>query len=120
MSTLALGRATLSEALAEAVLLLVFTAVGGLVFGYLYYRTNNLWTPLLAHLIDNSLWLFVHIETSTRLNAETDVAVLARLGFVSLVLVPRFAAKPSRISPLRPWETTDTSEHFAPAVGGGG
>ncbi len=53
MSSWVLGRATLPEALAEAGLLLVFTAVGGLIFGYSYYRTNNLWTPLLAHLIDN-------------------------------------------------------------------
>jgi membrane protease YdiL (CAAX protease family) len=120
MSTWALGRDTLPDALTQAGLLLLFTLVGGLIFGYLYYRTNNLWTPLLAHLIDNSLWLFVHIETSTRLNAETDVAIFARLGFVSLVLVAGIAARPSRVSPLRPWGTKDTSEHFAPAVGSSG
>jgi membrane protease YdiL (CAAX protease family) len=120
MSSWALGRATVPEALSEAGLLLVFTAVGGLIFGYLYYRTNNLWTPLLAHLIDNSVWLFVHIETSTRLNAETDVAIFGRGGFLSLVLIAWFVAKPSRIRPLKAWGTEDTSEHFAPANGGSG
>jgi membrane protease YdiL (CAAX protease family) len=119
MSSWALGRTTFLEALAEGGLLLVFTAVGGLIFGYLYYRTNSLWTPLLAHLIDNSVGLFVHIETSTRFNAETDVAMFARVGFLSLVIIAWLVAKPSRIPPLRPWGTKDTSEHFAPAKGGG-
>ena len=118
MSSWALGRVTLPEACAEAGLLLVFTAVGGLVFGYLYYRTNSLWTPLLAHLIDNSLWLFIHIETSTRVNAEGDVAILARVGFLSLVPIAWFVTKRSRVAPLRPWGTKDTPEHFAPADGG--
>ena len=108
MSSWALGRATLSEALSEAGMLLVFTAVGGLIFGYLYYRTNNLWTPLLAHLIDNSVWLFVHIETSTRLNAESDVAIFGRAGFLSLVLVAWIVAKASRIPPLQPWGNKST------------
>jgi hypothetical protein len=99
-----LGRATLPEALAEAGLLLMLTAVGGLIFGYLYYRTNNLWTL---------------IETSTRLDAETDLALFGRVGFLSVVLIARFVATPARIPPLRPWGTDDPSGYFAPAVGGG-
>ncbi len=118
MSSWALGRATLQDALSEAGLLLVFTAVGGLIFGYLYYRTSSLWTPLLAHLIDNSVWLFVHIETPTRSNAEADVAIFARVGFLSLVLIAWLVAKPSRIPPLRPWGIGLTSGNVAPADGG--
>src|ERR1044071_866107 len=49
------GQATAGQAMAEAVTLLVFTTIGGLVFGYLYYRTDSLWTSILAHLIDNSI-----------------------------------------------------------------
>lgn len=119
ISTWALGQDTLPDASAQAGQLLLFTLVGGLVFGYLYYRTNNLWTPLLAHLIDNSLWLFVHIETSTHSNAETDVAIFARFGFLSLVLIAWLVTKRSSVSPLTPWGTQDTPEPFAPAAGGG-
>ena len=50
---------------------------GGLVLGYLYYRTGNLWTAVFAHLIDNVVGLFFHIQTGDRLNAETDVIVWA-------------------------------------------
>ena len=119
MSSWALGRATLPEALSEAGTLLVFTMVGGLIFGYLYYRTNSLWTPVLAHLIDNSVWLFVHIETTMRFNAEADVAIFGRAGFLSLVLVGWFVARTSGVPPLKPWGTQDTADPFAPADGGG-
>lgn len=113
LNSWAQGHATAPEAWAQAGLLMLFTAVGGLVFGYLYYRTNSLWTPLLAHLIDNSVWLFVHIETSTRFNAETDVSMLARAGFLSLVLIAWLVAKYMRNVSLKPWGTQDTSEHSA-------
>jgi membrane protease YdiL (CAAX protease family) len=89
----ALGRETPSEALTQSGMLLVFTTIGGLIFGYLYYRTDNLWTSVLAHLIDNSVWLFIHIETATRVNAETDISIFARLGFLSLPAIAWLVAK---------------------------
>lgn len=100
LSSFALGQATLEEALVQGVTLLVFTTIGGLLFGYLYYRTNSLWTCVFAHFIDNSVWLFIHIETSTRVNAETDVSMFARIGFLSLALIAAFATKRAGIAPL--------------------
>jgi membrane protease YdiL (CAAX protease family) len=108
LSSFSLGRETLADASAHGGTLLLFTAVGGLVFGYLYYRTNSLWTALLAHLIDNSVWLFIHIETSTRFNAETDVSLFARIGFLSLPAIAWFVAKRSGIVPLPPWRSKDS------------
>lgn len=102
LSIFALGQATLAEALMQAVMLLVFTTMGGLLFGYLYYRTNSLWTSVLAHLIDNSVWLFIHIETSTRFNAETDVSLFARVAFLSLALIAWFVTKRTGIATLAP------------------
>ena len=115
LSSYASGHATLSEAFAQAAMLLVFTTIGGLLFGYLYYRTNNLWTPVLAHLIDNSVWLFVHIETSTRVNAETDVSLFARLGFLSLAMIAWFVAKRAGIAPLKAWGAKGPAEELASA-----
>ncbi len=100
LSSFALGQATLVDALVQALMLLVFTTIGGLLFGYLYYRTNNLWTSVFAHFIDNSVWLFIHIETSTRFNAETDVSMFGRIGFLSLALIAGFATKRAGIAPL--------------------
>ena len=97
------GQATAAEAVAEAVPLLIFTILGGLVFGYLYYRTDSLWTVIFAHLIDNAAGLFFHIQTVSRLNAETDILMLASVGFFALAILAWIVAKRSDLPSLKPW-----------------
>jgi membrane protease YdiL (CAAX protease family) len=97
------GQATAGEAAAEAAFLMVATTVGGLVFGYLYYRTGSLWTAIFAHLIDNVVGLFFHIQTVSRLNAETDILMFASIGFISLVLLAWIVARRSNLPTLKPW-----------------
>ncbi len=99
------GQATAEEAVAEAATLLIFTTVGGLVFGYLYYRTNSLWTAVFSHLIDNVIGLFFHIQTESRLNAETDILMLASLGFIALMILAWIISKRSNLPSLKPWGT---------------
>jgi membrane protease YdiL (CAAX protease family) len=101
------GQVTSGEALTEAAFLLVATTVGGLVFGYLYYRTNNLWTAVFAHFIDNVIGLFIHIQTVNRLNAETDILMLASIGFIALIVLARVVAKRSNLPNLKPWEANE-------------
>jgi membrane protease YdiL (CAAX protease family) len=98
------GQATAGEAIAEAGFLMVATTVGGLVFGYLYYRTDSLWTAFFAHLIDNVVGLFFHIQIASRLNAERDILMLASLGFIALVLLARIVAKRFNLPALKAWE----------------
>lgn len=98
------GQVTPAEALSQAAVLLTFTTVGGLIFGYLYYRTNSLWTAVFAHLIDNSAALYFHIQTAKSPNAETDILMLASLGFISLVLLAWIVAKRFNLPTLKPWE----------------
>jgi membrane protease YdiL (CAAX protease family) len=97
------GQATAGEAAVEAATLLVFATVGGLVFGYLYYRTDSLWTAVLAHLIDNSIGLFFHLQTGSRLNAETDILMLASLGFIGLMFLAWAVSRRSNLPTLKPW-----------------
>jgi membrane protease YdiL (CAAX protease family) len=99
------GQATAGEAAAEAASLLIFTTVGGLVFGYLYYRTGSLWTAVFAHLLDNAIPLFFHIQTASSLNAETDILffLLGRIGFIALVILAWIVAKRSNLPSLKPW-----------------
>jgi membrane protease YdiL (CAAX protease family) len=99
------GQATANEAVAEAAALLVFAAIGGLVFGYVYYRTNSLWTAVLAHLLDNVIGRFFHIQTASRLNAETDIMLLASIGLLGLVLLTWAVSRRARLPTLKPWET---------------
>jgi membrane protease YdiL (CAAX protease family) len=97
------GQSTAEEALAGAASLLIFTTVGGLVFGYLYYRTDSLWTGIFAHLIDNSAALYFHIQIANRPNGETDILMLASLGFISLVILAWIVAKHFNLPTLKPW-----------------
>ena len=97
------GQATSGEAVAEAVFLLVATTVAGLVFGYLYYRTDSLWTAVFAHLIDNITFLFLHIQTVSSLNAETEIIMLSRIGFFALVILAWMVAKRANLPTLKPW-----------------
>ena len=97
------GQSTAEEALAGAASLLIFTTVGGLVFGYLYYRTDSLWTGIFAHLIDNSAALYFHIQIANRPNGETDILMLASLGFISLVILAWIVAKRFNLPTLKPW-----------------
>ena len=99
------GQATAGEAAAEAAFLLLSATLGGLVFGYLYYRTNSLWTAMFAHLIDNAIGLFFHIQTVSRLNAETDILILVSIGFVGLILLAWAVGRRSNLPTLRPWGT---------------
>jgi hypothetical protein len=99
------GEATAGEAIAGAATLMFATTTGGLVFGYLYYRTGSLWTAVFAHWIDNGIGLFFHLQTVNRLNAETDILMLASLGFIALVLLASMVAKGSHLPTLKPWET---------------
>lgn len=103
ISTLLGGQATVEDGIAEAGPLIFATFIGGLVFGYLYYRTNSLWTAIFAHLIDNAAGLFFHIQTANRINAETDILMMASIGFISLVLLARAVAKRSNLPALEPW-----------------
>jgi membrane protease YdiL (CAAX protease family) len=99
------GQATAGEVLSEAAFLLLATIIGGLVFGYLYYRTDSLWTAIFAHLIDNCAVKFFHIQTATRLSAETDILMLASVGFISLVILAWVIAKRANLPTLEPEQT---------------
>ncbi len=81
------GQATAGETIVEAGFLLLATIIGGLVFGYLYYRTGSLWTAIFAHFIDNAAVRLFHIQIASRSNAESDILMLASIGFIFLVIL---------------------------------
>jgi membrane protease YdiL (CAAX protease family) len=109
------GQATAEQAAAQAATLLIFTTIGGLVFGYLYYRTNSLWTSIFAHLIDNSIGLFFHIQTAGRLNAEIDILMIASVGFIGLTFLAWIVSRRSGLPTLQPWATREGQEQASQA-----
>jgi membrane protease YdiL (CAAX protease family) len=106
------GEAMPGEAAAQAAALMVFTTVGGLVFGYLYYRTDSLWTAVFAHLLDNIIGLFFHIQMVDRLNAETDILMLARFGFIALVILAWAVSRHFNLPNLKQWAANERQASF--------
>jgi CAAX protease family protein len=102
------GQATVGQAAAEAATLLVFTTMGGLVFGYLYYRTDSLWTAVFAHFLDNAIGRFFHIQTASRFNAETDIMLIASLGLIGLTVLAWVVSRRANLLTLRAWETKES------------
>jgi len=99
------GQATAGEAVGEAVTLLIFTTMGGLVFGYLYYRTDSLWTVVFAHFLDNAIGRFFHIQTASRITAETDIMLIASLGLIGLTVLAWAVSRRASLLTLRGWDT---------------
>jgi hypothetical protein len=62
---------------------------------------------VLAHLIDNVIGRFFHLQTVSRLNAETDIMMLASLGFIGLVILAWAISRRSSLPTLKPWGTKD-------------
>jgi len=107
LSDWASGQAPAGQAAAEAMTLLVFATVGGLVFGYLYYRTGSLWTALFAHVLDNAIGRSFHIQTASRFNAETDIMLIASLGLIGLMLLAWVVSKRSNLPTLKAWGSSE-------------
>ena len=61
----------------------------GIVWGYLYLRTGNLWGPWAAHTLTNSTVNFIHIRSSAGMDARLSIrmiifTVIMLLGLVAI------------------------------------
>ncbi len=62
----------------------------GAVLGYLFYFTQNLWVPIIAHLFNNGIQVladFFYKEEMSSVDIESLDSVPGYAGFISLVLV---------------------------------
>jgi membrane protease YdiL (CAAX protease family) len=77
----------------------------GLVYGYLYLKTNSLWAPWIAHTISNSIGNFLHIITNEGLDTNLPLRMMVYLVvmFFSLIWVKRVAER-NQIEEVKPWE----------------
>ena len=82
------GEADSGAALFEAVGLLISTGIGGVFFGYLYHKTNNLWSAFLAHFINNTIMNIVFIQTIEGLQSGVEFGFFIAIwlfGYLSLI-----------------------------------
>ena len=98
------GDVSAAGAVAQAGSLGLGAVVAGLVYGYLFWRTDSLWTPWLAHVLNNTTLNFVHVRVPT--GALQPAVVLSVVVVVALAcLAPAVdpIAKWLKLPHLRPW-----------------
>lgn len=77
------GRLSIGEAAGQAVMIMAATAISGYVFGSLFVQTGSLWSPWVAHTINNSVFKLVHIRTVE--SASPDVLILQVVVVVGIM-----------------------------------
>lgn len=82
----------------EAFGLLLATIISGVVYGYFYYKTNNLWGAFIAHFINNSIFNIVFIETEAGLQSGLEFMPFALLFLIlHLLMIPIIRTVTNRI-----------------------
>jgi len=98
------GDASLAGALAQGGLLVLGTFVAGLVYGYLFWRTDSLWAPLAAHFLNNTTLNLMQIRSvSGDLQPPTVMSIVVVVALALLVLVVGPLARRLRLPHLQPW-----------------
>jgi membrane protease YdiL (CAAX protease family) len=98
------GDASAAGVLAQTGTLLLGTFVAGLVYGYLFWRTDSLWAPWIAHFLNNTTLNFVHVQGITgelQPALVMSVVVVIALAFLALAISP--IAKRLKLPYLLPW-----------------
>jgi membrane protease YdiL (CAAX protease family) len=102
------GTATIGEAAFEAFSLMLATFIAGITYGYLYFKTNNLWGPFLGHTINNTLLNVLFFKTISGIQAATSLMVfmpLVLLGYLILLPCFKLISDRWRIKEVTAWES---------------
>jgi membrane protease YdiL (CAAX protease family) len=92
----------------EIVTSVVFNSVPqtliGLVYGYMYLKTGNLWMPWMAHSLSNSVGNLLHVATTDGIDAGVPLRMSVYLVVMlcSLIWVRRVARREG-MSEAQPW-----------------
>ena len=108
------GQASLGEVAFEASALLVSTLISGVVYGYLYYKTNNLWWPFVGHTINNGIFNVLFIRTSMGMQSGLEFVPFTAIFLVGhILLIPIIGLVTNRLktSNVKPWGEFSVGEN---------
>lgn len=107
------GESTLGEALFEASALLLSTSIAAIVLGYLYYKTNNLWSAFVAHFINNGIFNVLFFETAEGLQTGTEFwpfRIIYLLGYLAMIPIIILLANRYQLPDAQPWGRFEEDE----------
>jgi membrane protease YdiL (CAAX protease family) len=81
------GKMNANQAIAVAIVYVITAGLTGLFWGYLFIRTNNLWSSWISHTINNSVFNLVHTHTSNGFELGLPIRV-SMLSIIFLLLIP--------------------------------
>jgi len=100
------GKVDLGGAAFEAFAILLGTFIAGIVYGYLYLKTDSLWAPFLAHTINNSIFNVLFIRTSAGLQSGLEFVpfqIIFLLGNLALIPLIGLFAKRWNLPEVERW-----------------
>ena len=79
----------------------------GLVWGYLYFKTNSLWAPWISHVINNSTLNLLHINTLQGMDAGMMIRmpIFTILTLLSMFVI-KYLAEKFQMPEVQPWKAT--------------
>jgi membrane protease YdiL (CAAX protease family) len=100
------GQVTSGQVAFEAFGLTLSTIISGVVYGYFYFRTNNLWGPFVAHTINNSIFNVLFIRSAAGVQSGLEFIPFALIFLIGhLLMIPIIAVVANRmeIEGVKPW-----------------
>ncbi len=107
------GELSTGEVAFEAFGLLLSTLISGVVYGYFYYRTNNLWGAFVGHVINNSVFNVLFIQTAEGMQSGLEFipfALIFLIGHLLMIPIIAWVADRKKLSAVQPWGDFTTSE----------
>jgi len=80
----------------------------GLVWGYMYYKTNSLWAPWISHVITNSTLNLLHVNTLQGMDSGMMIrmSIFTILALLSMFVI-RFLAEKFQMVEVKSWRKGD-------------
>jgi membrane protease YdiL (CAAX protease family) len=110
------GQATVGEVAFEAFGLLLATLISGVVYGYFYYRTDNLWGAFVAHTINNGIFNVLFIRTNLGMQSGLEFVpftVIFLVGHILMIPIIAVVANRLKTPELKAWGEFTMSEDFS-------
>jgi membrane protease YdiL (CAAX protease family) len=83
----------------------------GLVWGYMFFKTNSLWAPWISHVINNSTLNLLHVDTLQGMDAFMMIRlpIYTVLMLLSMFLV-KFLAEKFQMPEVQAWQAVDKKD----------
>jgi membrane protease YdiL (CAAX protease family) len=83
----------------------------GLVWGYMYIKTNSLWAPWISHVLNNTILNLLHIDTLQGMDSGMMIRmpIFTILALLSMFLI-KFLSEKFQMPKIQPWQVVNKND----------